>query len=133
MSAPDRSTWSWLLARPDAVPRGDNYHRPALSTVIVVAHVELEWFLCTAESSSGSSPLVTHVVRGRQVRSPVTRSTAVWNAGHSPPPWTTRLAPDTYPARGEARKRQAPAMSSGVPNRPSGTVADTSAMPAGPP
>src|SRR6185437_4956802 len=59
--------------------------------------------------------------------------TAEMYAGHSPPPCTSSWLPETYDASGEARNRAAPPMSSGVPIRPIGIVADTAAMPASPP
>src|SRR5262245_18247928 len=55
------------------------------------------------------------------------------NAGNWPPPSTTRFAPLTYPASGEASSKHASAMSAGAAIRPSGTVAATAARAASSP
>src|SRR6202035_5778514 len=72
-----------------------------------------------------ASPSVEHVLDVS--RDYTGRCAAARYAGRSPPPCTSRAAPLTYDASGEARNRHAPATSSGVAIRPAGTVAPTAA------
>ena len=59
---------------------------------------------------------------GRSAAWGVSALAASRKAGRSPPPCTMRLVPLMYEASGEARNRQASAMSAGAPMRRSGTV-----------